>query len=122
MAMAIVEPVSARAVTGGVDTHLDVHVAAALDDIGGLLGVESFEASRAGNDELLAWLRSFGDVTQVGVEGTGSYGASASRRRRHGGRGRPPQPPGPPPHQQVRPRGRGGSGARRAVGPRAGRG
>ena len=37
--MTIVERASARAVTGGVDTHLDVHVAAALDDIGGLLGV-----------------------------------------------------------------------------------
>src|SRR5215213_1901640 len=50
MAMTIVEPAGA-AVTGGVDTHLDVHVAAALDDIGGVLGVESFEASRAGNDD-----------------------------------------------------------------------
>ncbi len=27
-----------RPVTGGVDTHLDVNVAAALDPIGGLLG------------------------------------------------------------------------------------
>ena len=36
--MTIVE--AARAVTGGVDTHLDVHVAAALDPIGGLLGVK----------------------------------------------------------------------------------
>jgi transposase len=82
MAMTIVEPVVSRAVTGGVDTHLDVHVAAALDDIGGLLGVESFEASRAGNDKLLAWLQSFGAVTQVGVEGTGSYGASLARSLR----------------------------------------
>ena len=80
--MAIVEPVPARAVTGGVDTHLDVHVAAALDDIGGLLGVDSFEASPAGNDKLLAWLRSFGDVARVGVEGTGSYGASLARSLR----------------------------------------
>jgi hypothetical protein len=40
MAMTIVG--DARAVTGGVDTHLDVHVAAALDDIGGLLGVDTF--------------------------------------------------------------------------------
>jgi len=31
-------------ITGGVDTHLDVHVAAALNAIGGLLGVESFPA------------------------------------------------------------------------------
>jgi transposase len=82
MAMTIVEPVLARAVTGGVDTHLDVHVAAALDDIGGLLGMDSFEASRAGNDKLLTWLRSFGPVVQVGVEGTGSYGASLARALR----------------------------------------
>ena len=80
--MTIVEPVSARAVTGGVDTHLDVHVAAALDDIGGLLGVESFEASPAGNDKLLAWLRAFGAVALVGVEGTGSYGAGLARSLR----------------------------------------
>ena len=37
--MTIVEPT--RAVTGGVDTHLDVHVAAALDELGALLGTES---------------------------------------------------------------------------------
>jgi transposase len=80
MAMTIVE--GTRPVTGGVDTHLDVHVAAALDDIGGLLGVESFEASRAGNDKLLCWLRSFGPVALVGVEGTGSYGASLARSLR----------------------------------------
>ena len=34
--MTIVE--AARGITGGVDTHLDVHVAAALDPLGGLLG------------------------------------------------------------------------------------
>ena len=68
-----------RAVTGGVDTHLDVHVAAALDAIGGLLGVESFEASVAGNDKLLGWLQAFGPVARVGVEGTGSYGAGLAR-------------------------------------------
>jgi hypothetical protein len=35
----------ARSITGGVDTHLDVHVAAALDERGTLLGVESFARS-----------------------------------------------------------------------------
>ena len=35
-------------ITGGVDTHLDVHVAAALNAIGGLLGVESFPADGPG--------------------------------------------------------------------------
>lgn len=78
--MTIVE--GTRSITGGVDTHLDVHVAAALDDIGGLLGVESFEATRAGNDKLLGWLASFGQVAKVGVEGTGSYGASLARSLR----------------------------------------
>ena len=38
MTMTIVE--AARSVTGGVDTHLDVHVAAALDPLGALLGTE----------------------------------------------------------------------------------
>jgi transposase len=83
MAMSIVE--DKRAVTGGVDTHLDVHVAAALDAIGGFLGVESFEASRAGNDKLLGWLQSFGPVARVGVEGTGSYGAGLARLLRCAG-------------------------------------
>jgi transposase len=85
MAMTIVE--GTRSITGGVDTHLDVHVAAALDDIGGLLGVESFEASMAGNDKLLGWLGSFGPVGKVGVEGTGSYGAGLARFLRAAGVG-----------------------------------
>jgi transposase len=80
MAMTIVE--GTRSITGGVDTHLDVHVAAALDHIGGLLGVESFEASSTGNDKLLGWLASFGQVAKVGIEGTGSYGASLARSLR----------------------------------------
>ena len=50
--------------TGGVDTHLDVHVAAALDPLGGLLGTERFETTAAGYKELLAWFESFGDVTE----------------------------------------------------------
>jgi transposase len=69
----------ARAVTGGVDTHLDVHVAAALDDRGSLLGVESFETTTDGYKKLLAWLSDFGPVELIGVEGTGSYGAGLTR-------------------------------------------
>jgi transposase len=45
MTLTIVET---RAVTGGVDTHADAHVAAALDPIGGLLGVREFPATPAG--------------------------------------------------------------------------
>lgn len=69
----------ARLVTGGVDTHLDVHVAAALDPVGALLGTAPFPASAAGYRQLLKWLRTFGDVGRVGVEGTGSYGAALAR-------------------------------------------
>lgn len=71
--------VETRAVTGGVDTHLDVHVAAALDGIGGLLGVESFETTAAGYQKLLDWLAGFGALERVGIEGTGSYGAGLAR-------------------------------------------
>jgi transposase len=75
----------ASVVTGGVDTHADVHVVAALDEIGGRLGVESFPATAAGYRDLEAWLRSFGPLGRVGVEGTGSYGAGLSRHLRAAG-------------------------------------
>ena len=45
--------VETRAITGGVDTHADMHVAAALDPIGGLLGVQEFPATLAGYTRLL---------------------------------------------------------------------
>ena len=71
--------VETRAVTGGVDTHAGVHVAAALDSVGGLLGVREFPATAAGYASLLGWLGGFGTVALVGVEGTGSYGAGLAR-------------------------------------------
>jgi transposase len=70
---------SSRPITGGVDTHLENHVAAALDANGGLLGVESFPNNTAGFVALHDWLRTFGPVGRVGVEGTGAYGAGLSR-------------------------------------------
>jgi len=80
MTVTIVETgVRARAITGGVDTHADAHVAAALDPIGGLLGVREFPATPAGYARLLGWLGGFGTVCLVGVEGTGSYGAGLAR-------------------------------------------
>jgi transposase len=71
--------VETRAVTGGVDTHADTHVAAALDSIGGLLGVQEFPASAPGYARLLEWLGGFGTVCLAGIEGTGSYGAGLAR-------------------------------------------
>ena len=66
-------------VVGGVDTHADVHVAAALDANGAVLGVESFSVDAAGYRSLLDWLLGFGPVIRVGVEGTGSYGVGLAR-------------------------------------------
>jgi transposase len=77
MAMTIVE--STRPVTGGVDTHADVHVAAAVDANGGVLGVESFATTPSGFADLHGWLTAFGAVARVGVEGTGAYGAGLAR-------------------------------------------
>ena len=66
-------------VVGGVDTHADVHVAAAIDGNGGVLGIESFPADAGGYEALVGWLVGFGRVLRVGVEGTGSYGVGLSR-------------------------------------------
>jgi transposase len=56
-----------------------MHVAAALDRLGGLLGVREFPAAAAGYAGLLDWLGGFGTVALAGVEGTGSYGAGLAR-------------------------------------------
>ena len=77
--------VETRAITGGVDTHADVHVAAALDPVGGLLGVAEFPVTPAGYARLLGWLGGFGTVGLVGIEGTGSYGAGLARHLAAGG-------------------------------------
>src|SRR5207237_10460098 len=60
-------------------THPDVHAVASLAELGALLGVESFRTTPAGCRATLRWLRSFGEVELVGVEGTGSYGAGLTR-------------------------------------------
>src|SRR5664280_3439603 len=54
MAMTIVE--APPGITGGVDTHLDTHFAAALDPLGRLVGTESFPADAAGYKALFGWL------------------------------------------------------------------
>ncbi|MGW5015850.1 IS110 family transposase [Micromonospora chalcea] len=68
-----------RSVIGGVDTHRDTHHAAIIDSTGGLLADAEFPATSDGYADLLAWMRSFGRLVAVGVEGTGSYGAGLAR-------------------------------------------
>jgi transposase len=80
MAMTIAETTSrAMTVTGGIDTHADFHVAAAIDHNGGVLGVETFDTTTAGHRCLVRWLAGFGVIDKIGVEGTGSYGAGIAR-------------------------------------------
>jgi transposase len=43
------------------------------------LGSEQFPVSARGYRDLLRWLRGFGDVVAVGVEGTGAWGAGLAR-------------------------------------------
>jgi transposase len=69
----------AVAVTGGVDTHAEVNVAAVVDQVGRVLGTEQFPTTTAGHRAALAWLRGHGRLVKVGVEGTGSYGAGLAR-------------------------------------------
>lgn len=68
-----------RSVTGGVDTHSEVHVAAVVDQVGRVMGSESFPATGAGYRSALSWMRSHGRLEAVGVEGTGSYGTGLAR-------------------------------------------
>lgn len=68
-----------REVTGGVDTHADTHTAAAVDAAGRVLGSAQFPTTTAGYRALLDWLRGFGVLVLVGIEGTGVYGTGLAR-------------------------------------------
>ena len=68
----------------GVDTHQDVHVAALVTAVGGLVADATFPTTAVGYRNLLAWARGHGVLHRAGVEGTGSYGAGLTRYlRRH---------------------------------------
>ncbi len=70
---------AAPQVTIGVDTHLDVHVAHAADQLGRRLDTVQVPTTPAGYAELLAWARRLGEPVAWGVEGTGCYGAALAR-------------------------------------------
>ncbi|MFJ8159246.1 transposase [Streptomyces sp. NPDC094468] len=73
--------------TLGVDTHADVPVAVALDQLGRRLGTLAVPSTPDGYASLEAWVTGLGTVEQVGLEGTGCYGAGLSRwLRQHGHR------------------------------------
>ena len=72
-------------ITVGVDTHKATHTAAAVDQLGRLLGHAEFAATPAGYAALCAWARRLGRLARFGVEGTGSYGAGLARHLRASG-------------------------------------
>jgi transposase len=63
----------------GVDTHLEFHVAVAVDHLGRRLGESSVPTTTKGYERLLRWAEGFGPVRCAGVEGTSSYGAGLAR-------------------------------------------
>ena len=75
----------AGVVVGGVDTHSRTHHAAVIDHLGREISDCEFLASAAGYDALVVWLRGFGELARVGVEGTSSYGAGLARHLRQSG-------------------------------------
>jgi transposase len=112
-------PATASEVILGIDTHLEVHVAVALDGLGRRLGELNVLTTVKGYQKLLCWAEGFGPVCCAGVEGTGSYGAGLARylkaagisvmeversKRRHlrrNGKGRTPSMRRPPPGRYV---------------------
>jgi transposase len=62
----------------GVDTHLDFHVAVAIDHLGRRLGEWSVPTTANGYERLMCWAEGFGPLRCAEVEGTSSYGALSS--------------------------------------------
>lgn len=67
------------AVIGGVDTHGETNHAAVLDELGRQLGDREFPTTPSGYRQLLSWLSSHGQISSIGMEGTGAYGAGLAR-------------------------------------------
>ena len=68
-----------KPVTVGVDTHLDSHVAVAVDDLGRRLGEMHVPTNEAGYAKLFGWAEKLGRPATFGIEGAGSFGAGLAR-------------------------------------------
>lgn len=63
----------------GVDTHKDLHVAVAIDELGRVLGTRSVLTTSHGYGALYGWARRLAPTVRYGIEGTGAWGAGLSR-------------------------------------------
>src|SRR5918997_6952293 len=83
--MEVGQEAAPRPVVGGVDTHKDLHVAAVVDELDRVLGTRCFATTRQGYRQMLAWMRSFGQLRCIGIEATGTYGAGLLRYMQNAG-------------------------------------
>ncbi len=67
-------PSEAKVVIGGMATHKDLDVAAAIDDRGEIFHTKSFPVTAKGFRELLDWIGIFGSLAKVGGERAVTYG------------------------------------------------
>lgn len=77
-------PMMTQPVYVGIDTHKATHHAAIIDADGHVLADAQFDSGPDGDAELLDWLADR-EVTAVGVEQTGSYGAGLTRSLQRAG-------------------------------------
>ena len=69
-------------VIAGIDTHADTHHVAVINEHGKPLADKEFLAVGSGYRKIVEFIASYGTVTAVGIEGTGSYGAELARTLR----------------------------------------
>jgi transposase len=72
-------PTAECLVTVGVDSHKELHVAVALDQLGRRLGVCTVATTPRGFGQLERWAQRWGVIQRFGIEGTGSYAAGLAR-------------------------------------------
>src|SRR5438105_349851 len=77
--MEVGQTVADHGVVGGVDTHKDLHVAAVVDELDRVLESRCFATTRHGYQQMLTWMRSFGQLRRIGVEAPGTDGAGLLR-------------------------------------------
>ncbi len=63
----------------GVDTHADIHHVAVVTEYGKPIADQAFLTTAAGYREALRFITGFGEVLQIGMEGTGTYGAALTK-------------------------------------------
>lgn len=63
----------------GVDSHKSSLAAAALDELGRVVGVREFPNDARGHDALHKWSKAQGHERVIGIEGAGSFGAGLAR-------------------------------------------